>query len=59
MSSSSNSRERSANFEGGVLIITETAGHPLNDLDLVVDVLEHAGVQRIAAVRQQPRQESV
>ena len=49
-------RERSPYFEEEALVITEAVGHPLDDLDLIVDALEHASVQRIAAVRQQPRQ---
>ena len=35
------------------MVITEPVGHPLDDLALVVDALEHAGVQRITAMRQQ------
>lgn len=50
------SGERSPDFEEEVLVITEAVGHPLDDFDLVVDALEHAGVQRITAVRQEPRQ---
>ena len=56
LGSSPNSGERSADFEEEVFVITEAVGHPLDDFDLVVDALEHAGVQRIAAVRQQPWQ---
>ena len=54
--SSPNSGERSPDLEEEVLVIPEAVGHPLDDLDLVVDALEHAGVQRIAAVRQEPGQ---
>ena len=49
--SSPNSGERGPDFEEELLVIPEAVSHPLDDFDLVVDALEHAGVQRIAAVR--------
>jgi len=54
--SSPNSGERSPDIEKEALVITEPVGYPVDDFDLVVDALEHTGVQRIAAVRQQSRQ---
>ena len=40
--SSPNSGERGADFEEEVLVFTEPVGHALDDLDLVVDALEHS-----------------
>jgi len=38
--------EGGADFEEEVLIVAESVCHLLDDLDLVVDALEQAGVQR-------------
>lgn len=35
-----------------MLVIPEPIGDVIDDLDFAVDALEHAGVQRLAAVRQ-------
>ena len=57
--SSPNSGERSPDLEEEALVITEAVSQTFDNFDFVLDTLEHAGVQRIAAVRQQPRQMGV
>ena len=48
--SSPNTGEGGSNLEEEVVGIAETAGHSLDDLDLVVDAFQEAGVQRPPAV---------
>src|SRR5437016_14588963 len=50
--SSPNSGECCPNLEEEVIVVAKAIGHALDDLDIVVDVLEHAGIERIAAVGQ-------
>src|SRR5262249_46749873 len=57
--SSRKSGEGSADLEEEVGIIAEAVGHPLEDLDLVVDPLEQAGVQRPAAVGKDTREQAL
>ncbi len=42
--SSGNSGECCSDFEGEVLVVSESIGPSLDDLDLVVDAFEQAGV---------------
>ena len=49
-SSSSDSGEGGPDFEEEVVVIAETVGHALDDLDLVVEAFEQAGVERPTAV---------
>jgi hypothetical protein len=41
--------QRRADFERETGALPEFVGHPLDQLDLVVDPLEHAGVKRVSA----------
>src|SRR5207244_12432622 len=50
--SSPNSGECCPNLEEEVIVVAKAIGHALDDLDLVVDTLEQAGIERIAAVGQ-------
>ncbi len=54
--SSRNSGERRADFEEEVAVIAEPVGHALEYFDLVVHALEHACVERILAVGEDPRE---
>ena len=55
-SSSGNSGERRTDLENEAGVVAVTVGHALEDLDLVVDPLEDASVQREVAVREDARQ---
>jgi hypothetical protein len=48
--SSGNSGESCSDFEEEVFFVSETVGHSLDDLDLVVDAFEDAGVKWPEAV---------
>ncbi len=42
--------ESGSDFEADVFVVSESVGHALDDLDLVVDALEQARVERPAAI---------
>ena len=50
------SGECRADFQEEVGVVPEAKGHALNHLDLVVDPFQHTGVQRPAAMGDDPRQ---
>lgn len=56
MGSSPNSGKSSSDFEEEVFMIPEAVGHAFDDLDLVVDAFEQAGMQRVAAMSYDARQ---
>ena len=50
--SSRDSGEGGADSEEEVFVVAESVGHAFDDLDLVVDAFQQAGMERPAAVRQ-------